>query len=100
MIQIIDIINIVFSFSICFALYYFAPWIAENWIGQAECTRALRIYGAFIPLYCLCGVMTGYFTAANRIGTLAAVEVIEQLFSMGITMLLLLTWAGKDPGRA
>ena len=92
--------SLVFSSCICFALYYFAPWIAENWIGQAECTRALRIYGAFIPLYCLCGVMTGYFTAANRIGTLAAVEVIEQLFSMGITMLLLLTWAGSNPGKA
>jgi len=92
--------SLFFSFCICFILYYFAPWIAENWIGQAACTRALQIYGAFVPVYCLCGVMTGYFTAANRIGTLAAVEVVEQLASMGITMLLLVTWAGTDPDKA
>ena len=44
--------------------------------------------------------MTGYFTAANRIGTLAAVEVGEQLCSMAITMMLLSFWAGHNPGRA
>jgi stage V sporulation protein B len=44
--------------------------------------------------------MTGYFTAANRIGTLAAVEVAEQLLSMLITMSLLVFWAKHDPVRA
>jgi stage V sporulation protein B len=44
--------------------------------------------------------MTGYFTAANRIGTLAAVEIAEQLCSMAVTMLFLTLWAGADPGRA
>lgn len=92
--------SLIFSFSVCLALYRFAPLIAEKWIGQPECARALRIYGAFVPVYCLCGVMTGYFTAASRIGTLAAVEVVEQLASMAITMLLLFTWAGTDSGKA
>ena len=44
--------------------------------------------------------MTGYFTAANRIGTLAAVEVAEQLTSMVITMAALTFWADADAGRA
>jgi stage V sporulation protein B len=44
--------------------------------------------------------MTGYFTAANRIGTLAAVEVAEQLCSMALTLTLLRCWAGNDPVRA
>lgn len=42
--------------------------------------------------------MTGYFTAANRIGTLAAVEAAEQLCSMVVTMAVLTLWAGDDPG--
>ena len=40
---------------------------------------SLRLFAAFLPVSCLCGVMTGYFTAANRIGTLAAVEAAEQI---------------------
>jgi stage V sporulation protein B len=44
--------------------------------------------------------MIGYFTAANRVATLAAVEVAEQLCTMAVTALLLVFWAGSDRGRA
>ena len=95
-----------FLYSICFSgtiaalLYCFAPQIAENWIGDVRTVGALRLFAGFLPVTCLCGVMTGYFTGANRIGTLAAVEVAEQLCSMGATLLALTLWAGQDPGRA
>lgn len=92
--------SIVFSGSIAFMLYHFAPWIAENWIGDTRTLGALRLFAAFLPVTCLCGVMTGYFTAANRIGTLAAVEVTEQLCSMVATLLSLTLWAGHDPVRS
>lgn len=92
--------SILFSMSISLALYRFAPQIASRWIGDDRTVGALRLFASFLPISCLCGVMTGYFTAANRIGTLAAVEVAEQLLSMGITMFALITWAGTDPVRA
>ena len=92
--------SIVFSGTIAGALYYFAPWLAENWIGDIRTMDSLRLFAAFLPTVCLCGVMTGYFTAANRIGTLAAVEVAEQLCSMAITMGALTLWAGRDPGKS
>lgn len=81
-------------------LFASAPWIAENWIGNAAVVEALRLFAAFLPAVCLCGVMTGYYTAANRIAVLAIVEVAEQLFSMIITMLALNVWAGTDAARA
>ena len=93
-------------YSICFsgcigaAMYGFAPWIARYWIGDPRTMEALQLFAAFLPVTCLCGVMTGYFTAANRIGTLAAVEVAEQFCSMTITLTALTLWAGSDPGRA
>ena len=65
-----------------------------------EALPALRTWAAFLPVICLTGVMTGYFTAANRIGTLAVVEVGEQLCSMGVTAGMLLFWAGDDIGKA
>ncbi len=92
--------SILFSTSVAAALFLFAPRIAQDWIGDIRTVNALRLFSAFLPVTCLCGVMTGYFTAANRIGTLSAVEIGEQLLSMAATMLALTLWAGSDPGRA
>ena len=95
-----------FLYSICFSgtiatlLYLFAPQIADLWIGDIRTVAALRLFAAFLPVTCLCGVMCGYFTAANRIGTLAAVEVAEQLCSMGVTMGALTLWAKGNAARA
>ena len=81
-------------------LYFCAPIIADNWIGDIQTAEAIRLLAVFLPVSCLCGVMTGYFTAANRIGTLAAVEVAEQLCSMSATVMALTFWADTDPGKA
>ena len=92
--------SILCSGAIAAALYAAAPFLAEHWIGDVRTVNAIRLYAGFLPVSCLCGVMTGYFTAANRIATLAAVEVAEQLLSMAITMTVLTLWAGNDPARA
>ena len=92
--------SLLFSGTVAAALYLSAPVIAEVWIADSRTVEALRLFSAFLPVTCLCGVMTGYFTAANRIATLAAVEVTEQLLSMGVTLLALTRWAGSDPSRA
>lgn len=92
--------SIICSGTISLLLTSFAPWIAENWIGNTQTIGALRLYASFIPVTCLCGVMIGYFTAANRIGTLAVVEIAEQLFYIAASMMLLIFWAGTDPAKA
>ena len=88
--------SILFSGAVAAMLYLGAPWLAEKWIGHSEAEDALRLYAGFLPICCLTGVMTGYFTAANRIGTLAAVEVAEQLCAMSATVTLLTFWAGNE----
>ncbi len=92
--------SILCSGAVAVGVYYFAPVIAEKWIGNTQTIEAIRLFAAFLPVNCLTGVMVGYFTGANRIGTLAAVEVAEQIVSMACTMALLVFWAGHDPGRA
>ena len=92
--------SILCSGAVASGLYFAAPWLAEHWIGDSRTVEAIRIFSAFLPLVCLSGCMTGYFTAANRIGTLAAVEILEQLCYMGVTMTALQFWAGSDPARA
>ncbi len=92
--------SLLFSGTVGALVYGFAPQIAGSWIGEPQTVGAIRLFAGFLPVSCLTGVMTGYFTAANRIRTLAAVEVAEQLCSMGVTTACLLLWAGEDVGRA
>ena len=94
------IYSILFSGSVGLLVYFLAPKIGISWIGNAQIVGALRLYAVFLPGSGLCGVMTGYLTGANRIGTLAAVEVVEQLFSMVCTIALLTFWAGHDPVKS
>lgn len=92
--------SILCSGFVALVLYFFAPLIAESWIVDTRTVDSLRLFAVFLPVICLTGVMTGYFTAANRIGTLAAVEVAEQLASMAVSLTALSFWAGEDPARA
>ena len=92
--------SILCSGAIAIALYFAAPFLAEHWVGDPRIIGSLRLFALFLPLVCLCGCMTGYFTAANRIGTLAAVEVCEQVCYMAVTMTLLTLWARQDPVKA
>lgn len=88
------------SGAVSFCLNHFAPALAQSWVGDPRTTAAIRLYSCFVPVNCLCGVMVGYFTAANRIGTLAAVEIAEQVVSMTVTVGALVFWAGSDTVRA
>jgi len=81
--------SILCSGAVSLGLFLLAPMIASGWIGTGEALPALRTWAAFLPVVCLTGVMTGYFTAAGRIGTLAAVEVGEQLCVIGVTAVML-----------
>ena len=92
--------SLVISTAVCVAVYVLAPLLAQYWVGDLRTVFPIRLFASFLPVICLSGVMIGYFTAANRIGTLAAVEIAEQLVSMVITMAALSLWAGHDPGKA
>ena len=92
--------SIVCSCAVGAGLYALAPRIAARWIGNSQVVASLRLLACFLPVSCLCGVMTGYFTAENRIDTLAAVEILEQLCAMAVTLAILSLWAGDNPGRA
>ena len=92
--------SILINSAISISLYIAAPYIAEYWVGNVRTLSALRLFSAFIPVSCLCSVMIGYFPAANRIGALSAVEVVEQLCSMAVTAGLLLFWSNHDPIRS
>ena len=92
--------SLFFSVAVASAVYFLAPWLAENWIGNPKISDGLCLFAFFLPVNCLCGVLVGYFTGANRITTLAAVEVAEQLCTMAATVMLLIFWAGGSAERS
>lgn len=83
------IYSILCAGAVSAGLFALSPTLANGWIGTMDALPALRTWAVFLPVVCLTGVMTGYFTAANRIGTLAAVEVAEQAFSIFVTAAVL-----------
>lgn len=85
--------SILCSGTIAAVMYFFAPWIATHWIGNSGVSWAVRIFSINLPLVCICGCLTGYFTASNRIGSLAIVEIGEQFCYMAFTLLALNFWA-------
>lgn len=93
------IYSILCSSAVAIALYVAAPVLSAKWIGNPQVTGAVRLFAVFLPIVCLSGCMTGYFTAANRIGTLAIVEILEQLCYMVVTMLILIFWAKSNPEK-
>lgn len=92
--------SLVVSCVVAVCVYIFAPQIALKWIGREEVVASVRLFAAFLPVNCLCGVMVGYFTGANRIGMLAVVEVAEQICTMICTVMLLSLWAGRDATKS
>lgn len=92
--------SLICSGTIGALLCVFSKSIAGEWIGNSSVAGVVRLFAFFLPVNCLTGVMVGYFTAANRISTLAAVEVAEQVCTMGLTVSLLHYWSGTDSIRA
>ena len=90
--------SLCFSLPVALCLWCFAPAAADHWLGDIAGGVSLRTYALSLPLACLYGVMTGYFTAAGRIRDLVLVEFAEQACAMGVTVLLL-GQAGADRGR-
>lgn len=82
------------------ALCFLSGFFANAWLRDARAASSLRIMGALLPFSCLCGIMTGYFTACSRIKQLVVIEIAERILSMLLTIFLLLTWAQDDLERA
>ena len=71
-----------------------------EWLRDLRAAPSLRVMGLLLPFSCLCGIMTGYYTACSRIRQLVGIEIAERLVSVGLTVALLYLWAGDDLARA
>lgn len=78
------------------ALFFLSDFFAQAWLRDLRAAPSLRVMGLLLPFSCLCGIMTGYYTACSRIRQLVGIEIAERLVSVGLTVTLLYLWAGDD----
>lgn len=71
-----------------------------KWLTRPARCAEPAVMGLLLPFSCLCGIMTGYYTACSRIRQLVGIEIAERLVSVGLTVALLYLWAGDDLARA
>ena len=76
-----------------------SDYAAGVWIGDLRAAGALRLLALFLPVNCICAILSGYFTACDRVRELARVETAERIVGLGLTFLLLRFWAGDDAGK-
>lgn len=81
------------------ALFALSPMIAERWLLDLRATASLRLLALSLPISCLSGVMSGYFTACGKIRKLVLIELLEQAVAMILTVALLRYWANGELGR-
>ena len=81
-------------------LFFLSAPIAEALLCDSRAALSLRVMALFLPFSCLCGIMTGYFTACSRIRQMVGIEIAERLLSVLLTALLLLFWAEGDLSRS
>ncbi len=92
--------SILTSCTVSLCLLFLSPILSDRLIGIPSADRAIRLLAIFLPFSCLSGCFSGYFTAINQIGTLAAVEVAEQFCYIAAATVGILHWSGSEPVRA
>ena len=82
-------------YALCFGiatgtvLYIFAEPIGFLWIEDGRTVLPLRLMAPEMPFIALSAVFSGYFTACGRVGRATAVQFLQQLLTVGLTVYFL-----------
>lgn len=71
--------------------------IAAKLLAEPATAPALRVLGTLLPLSVLCGVLSACYTALGRVREQVAAELLERVFSVGLTLLFLWMAEGSLP---
>ena len=80
------------------ALWSAAGVIAQRWIAEPTLVPAVRLAALGLPAGGVSAMLSGYFTAVGRVWKTSAVQLIQQLGRMALSVLALRRLAAGDPG--
>lgn len=81
-----------FGIAAMLILFLTAERIGFLWIGDARTVLSLEVLSFSLPFTSLSAVIAGYFTSTGRVYKSAAVQFIEQLIQVALTIVFL-EWA-------
>ena len=67
----------------------FAPLIGEKWICDPRSVPCLRVLSISLPFVAVSAALCGYFTSVSKLVRYTGVQLFEQLFKIGVTVLSL-----------
>lgn len=73
-------------------IFWFAPEISTYYLKAPQISTELRIAAAFILFITLNGYQVGAMVGFESFSVLAKINVVQALFSLGVTYLFTLTW--------
>ena len=84
------IFALIFSLTAGLVLYFGAGFFARSVLDDIRCESSLRILAPSLLPLSLVSVFTGYFVGIRQVSRNATLQILGQLFKVGITVLLLL----------
>ncbi|MBQ4100665.1 MAG: oligosaccharide flippase family protein [Oscillospiraceae bacterium] len=76
-------------------LFFTSNFISLVWLCDTKATKSLQILSFSLPFIAMSSALNGYFTARRKVTKYSAIQIIEQLAKIGITVLLLTLLAKK-----
>ena len=70
-------------------LYIGGNRIAASWIGNPQTGICLKILSVSLPFVSMSAALNGYFTSAGKIMRYTFVQLLEQIFKIAVTVVLL-----------
>lgn len=72
-----------------FVLFTFSDFISAHWISDPQTALPLRILSLSLPFVAMSSALGGYFTAIEKIPQYSAVQMLEQIFKIIVTVCIL-----------
>ncbi len=84
---------LIFSLTATAVLFFLAPYFGLRVLGDGRTVLPLRILAVSLTPIALSSVFSGYFVGVKRVSRNATVQVLGQVFKIGITMLAVVRFA-------
>ena len=87
--------SFIFGAGACLLLFFAAPTVGSDWLGDARTVTSLRVLALTLPPIALTSCMNGYFTAIRQVAPNALVGMLTQFVRIGCCSYFLALWLGK-----
>lgn len=69
-------------------MFFMSEIIAVSWIGNPVASPCVKILSISLPFVSMSSALNGYFTSESKIMRYTWVQILEQLFKIGVTVFL------------